>query len=264
MLNCNEKKLTGLLKQKGHNAVLHPREGIAPLTLLAKSGKFLKEVGTLSDLIISDRSYPAVVKDQVAAGLTGERSSELDLDAGLDFLSNIFSGFGLPIDKLSLKPAFKKTKKIVFSFANVKEDKVIEIALDKYISAGKADTDAKVFKKKLYKNDLYIITSVFKSDNFSVESFSESDHSVEVDLPKIEGLFSADLDVNYKGESKSATSYKGQKELVFAFRAVRLIYDKQELEDLKNTNIAMRSDVEFDLLKSANGFISMDGASLFQ
>jgi hypothetical protein len=253
---CKESILTSLLKNLGYNAVLLPREGIVPLNILVKRQRKLNEVGTIGDLIKNtDRDLPRITSDLQTANFSKEWSSSVDVDAGIDFLSNIFSGLGIGIDKISLENAFKRTKKMSFSFEDVREDKIREIDLERYIVSGNVDPDSRVFKKKLFQDDLYVITSILKSKTFSVSSKTETDNEAKIDVPVIEQLLEGNLSVTTDTDKSSVMKCEGEKDLIFGFRAVQLIYDKNELADLKNTNIVMRSDVELKLLDSETGFV---------
>lgn len=224
--------IKNLLKEHGYSLVALPKADIAPLELLSKETGYVSFLnGTVQTLFTADEAgVPTIQRNGEVSDIQGETSLSLDLEGGLSFLENIFKVIGInPAYKLgSLKGStnLKNADSVVFSFSNLKEDKIDLLALDKFLNGSiPKENEFKNAFYKLKKNDLYVISSVLKSTDFSIEVFDSNatyvDISAEVkSIVDVNGKVSRDKDSEYK------IHYKGDKPFVFALKAVQVLYDK--------------------------------------
>lgn len=267
MSRCNENILTKILRKYRWNAVIQPRQGIAPLMIATKVQGELETRGELEQLFSHSASkYPEPFKNQKQADIVKEikakRSSKISIHAGLDMLSNIFSGFGTKVKRSELEMAFEGAQNIVFSFQNVKMDLIHETELVQYLDGGYTKPDASLFEELLFGDKIYVITKILKSNKISIESYNSNEQEIEVKLPELNELLGSDITIQNENKRSTIIGKESRNPLVFGFRAVRLIYDRdsQQLKGMKDLPLKhpMRSTLMLSPLETSDtGFVDL-------
>lgn len=224
--------IKNLLKEHGYSLVALPKADISPLQLLSKETGYVSFLGgTVQTLFTADEAgVPHVERDAEVNSIQGETSLSFDLEGGISFLENIFKVIGInhtyKLGSLKGSTNLKNADSVVFSFSNPKEDRIDLLGLDKFLNGSIPQEKAfKSYVKRLKESDLYVISAVLKSTDFSIEVFDSNATYVDISadvksIVDVDGKVSRDRDSEYK------IQYKGDKPFVFALKAVQVLYDK--------------------------------------
>jgi hypothetical protein len=214
------------LNNRGYNLVKLPRVGIEPLDVLGLDGGALEKLGALGEVWTSTVAAPGAGTPAPAAGISGARSSDLDIGIGLKLLSDALAGLGGGISLPSLNTAFKRAKKIAFTFENVESTSISPFGLGKFLAAGTLDM-TNPFVSRYFGNDEtkeYIIFDVLKSDSLSVTIKSDTGGSVDANVGALQGALSANVKASASAAGSSEISFKGNVKVTFAFKVFEVVF----------------------------------------
>jgi hypothetical protein len=219
--------VTKTLNERGYNLVKLPRVGIEPMDVLGREKGTLEKLGAIAEVWTSTGTVPSVSAPTAVAGITGEKSSDVDLGIGLKLLSNALAGLGSGISLPSLNVAFKRAKKIQFQFVNVESTSITPFALGKFLAAGTLDL-SNPFAAHYFGNDEtqeYIIFEVLKSDSLSVTAKTDSGTEVGADVGALSGALNANVSVKAGGTTSSEVTFKGTVKATFAFKLFEVQFE---------------------------------------
>lgn len=219
--------VTKELNERGYNLVKLPRAGIEPMDVLGRDGGSMEKLGSIAEVWTSTAQLPAIGAPTPAAGIAGEKSSDLDLGVGLKLLSNILAGLGGGISLPSLNVAYKHAKKVQFRFMNVESTNITPFSLGKFLAAGTLDM-TNPFVAHYFGNDEtqeYIIFDVLKSDALSVTAKSESGTDVGVDIGALSGALNANVKAQVGSGSVSEVTFQGSVKATFAFKLFEVFFE---------------------------------------
>lgn len=213
----------------GYNLVALPKTSITPLNLLCKEGDHLSSLECPLEVLFEPDMAPIPSYNTVVADFAGQKIFEFDLRANIGFLNGIFQRFNLDDSNVQLKADSSRKYKVEFSFDQVREDKVSSLDLDNYITGAiPLEKEFRTYIKHLYGSDLFVITSVLKSNTFSINITDESDRKLELDA-ELKGLNDSNVRISRTKNDGFTISRQNGPELVFAFKAVQILYDKPSL-----------------------------------
>lgn len=221
---CKDKS-TKYLKSLGYNTIRHPSEDIAPLQIIGRLNGSIARIGHVSQLVGNpEEELPDIKTDILAADIEGRRTSKLSVDLGLSILEGLISGLG---GNAGIGSKYENSRTLQFKFTNVRKERTNIVSLGDYLTSGDIKWNHIILKKFLFgKGDLFVITSVVKSNSFAVESFGKKGAAVDVDVPAIKDLVKGELDIEYENEKKNMVSFAGDRSLVFGFQAVEFYADE--------------------------------------
>jgi hypothetical protein len=219
--------VTKELNRRGYNLVKLPRVGIEPLDVLGRDGDTMEKLGSVAEVWTSAVPVPAVGAPAPAAGIAGEKSSDLDLGIGLKLLSNVLAGLGAGISLPSLSVGFKRARKIQFQFANVESSSITPFALGKFLANGVLDMSNPFVAQYFGNEDTqeYIIFDVLKSDSLHVNAKSETGASVEADAAALSGALSSNVKVKAGAAGASELIFQGSVKATFAFKLFAVFFE---------------------------------------
>lgn len=219
--------VTKEMNRRGYNLVKLPRVGIAPMDVLGREGDSLEKLGSITEVWTSSVEVPVVGSPAPAAGIDGEKSSDVDIAVGLKLLSNALAGLGGGISLPALSAAFKRAKKIQFTFQNVESSSITPFALGKFLAKGTLDM-TNPFVSKYFGNDEtqeYIIFDVLTSDSLSVTAKSETGAAVEADVGALSGALSANVKTQVGAAGSSQITFAGNVKVTFAFKLFEVLFE---------------------------------------
>jgi len=217
-MRCEDKSVS-YLNELGWNAVRLPRENINPLLILSKSNGYLETLGELSDFVIEDQSKPPeIVRDQAVAEISGLETDKFELGTGLKFLEKFLSLVGA--SGLGLEASFKNAKSIQFVYQNVLTDFVHPAKIGKYLSSVSPDVSSPLMEHIDEEGEAYIITDTLKSNTFGIVAYDEKGAKIDLDISVLKQLLSANPHIEVSKDGKKVVSFKGDKFLRFAFKAI--------------------------------------------
>jgi hypothetical protein len=168
------------------------------------------------------------------ANVTSTSTKTISAEVGLKIMDGFLSGLGK--DSLSLSQTFKGVTKISFAFKEVYRYDIDIIDLMRQLAKRKIDVENAVAKAFIDGSmECLLITGVIVSSGFSIKVDESSDGRFAFDVPAIEGLLSAKGNkVQISSANSTDISFKGEKELPFAFEAIRLTISFDGSIDLDN------------------------------
>jgi len=158
--------------------------------------------------------------------MTGDRAANLDLGVGLKLLANALSGMGAAIGLPSLGIAYNRARSVKFEIPNVTAVVVDPFAIGTYLSAGTLDL-SNPFVQRYFgsdETDEYIISEVLKSDSVTVTAKSEDDTDVKLDIPALQSLLGANVQLTASGTSEGQFVYTGKIPVTFGFKLYQVYY----------------------------------------
>ena len=220
---CKDPSIT-FLNRFGYNVVRLPRTGIEPMDLLGKD-KSMELLGKLSAVWKSTVAAPVPSVPQAAVDVQGKQSDQLELSIGLKILANALKGFGASVPSLDF--AFKKARKIQFTFTNVTSTSVAPLDAGNYLAGGDLNTTNPVVRRYLLDEDdtdaqAYLIFDVLKSDSLTVTASADHDADVKLDLPQIQAVVGVDVGVKTVGGSESTITFTGKDAVTFGFKVMQI------------------------------------------
>jgi hypothetical protein len=219
--------VTKEMNRRGYNLVKLARVGIEPLDVLGRDGESVEKLGSIAEVWTSPVPVPAVGAPMPAAGIDGERSSDLDIGIGLKLLANALAGLGGGISLPSLNVAFKRAKKVQFKFVNVESTSITPFALGKFLAQGTLDL-ANPFANQYFGNDEtqeYIIFDVLKSDSIAVSAKTDAGTMVEADVAALSGALGANVKASAGSSGATEITFQGNAKATFAFKAFEVVFE---------------------------------------
>lgn len=220
--------IENILADKGYNFVVSPSESIKPLLLLFKNKDGVSSTDSMLTKIFPavDIFPPQVSKNKKVQDISQNSKVSYEFSAGVNVLESLLKKLNLGNAGANTDLDKQVTVNVVYE--NILRDYVSFVDLDQYIS-GTSPSDEKMnaSREKLEDSELYVITEVLKSKSYSatVESGDAQSAKIEATLKGI-----LDADANWKREKDNSLSmkYEAENPLVFAFKAVQIIYDSNK------------------------------------
>jgi hypothetical protein len=222
MAVCKDPSLT-YLNGAGYNVVRLPRAGIEPMDILGRD-QSIERLGSLDQMWSSSRESPAAKGPLEAAGVSGQKTSELKLSIGLKLLSSTLGALGAARPEVSA--AYSRATKISFTFTDVKAFVCDPLQVGEYLVDGDLATSNPVVRRYFDDEDTaaFIITEVLKSSAITVTASNDQGTAVTVDVPAIQQTVGAKVSVNAAANSSGAVTYAGAELLTFGFKCFGIAY----------------------------------------
>jgi hypothetical protein len=144
---------------------------------------------------------------------------------------------------MGLDVLYKQAQTIVFQFEDVHEQRVAPAEVDQYLSNAELSPHSRTIGQLLDADDVYVTTTVLQATSLTVSVAKSRSGGVALELPVIQELVGANVDVSLAAEDKNALTYTGRVPLGFGFQAIRLSYDAGRYQAFTNvpTKVTMRS-----------------------
>lgn len=214
---CKDNSVSHLNKL-GYNVVRLPRENIDPLLILSRSNGYLETLGEISDFVIGDHPKPEISQGQTAAEISGLRTNKFELGVGLKFLERFLSLIGAA--GIGLEICFENAKSIQFVYQNVLIDSVYPAKIGRYLSNVSPDVSSLFMEDINDEGEAYVITETLKSNSFGIVAYNERGMELDIDISALKKLLSATPKIELSESEKNVISFKGDKLLRFAFKAI--------------------------------------------
>lgn len=215
---CKDKSVSHL-NELGWNVVRLPKENINPLLILSKSNGYLETLGGISDFVVEDQPKPPeIVQDQSVAEISGLETDKFELGIGLKFLEKFLSLVG--VAGLGLEASFKNAESIQFVYQNVLTDFVYPVKIGKYLLSVSPDISSPFMEHINEEGEAYIITDTLRSNTFGIVAYDEKGVKIDLDISALKQLLSATPHIEVSKDEKKVVSFKEDKFLRFAFKAI--------------------------------------------
>ncbi|MEZ5403836.1 MAG: hypothetical protein R2729_29420 [Bryobacteraceae bacterium] len=213
------------LKDRGYSVLRMPRADMQPLHTLLRAGKKdLTRLGDLATITIAGANPlpPLSVDNEAPIAISGKESSSTKAEVGLTILGNIIQALGG--NTLGVGSAYGNAKTITFKYEDVLEDHAAIDRLDQYLSTCQFRSDQRTVTDALIDDAVFVVTSVIKTNKFSVNAQGDRGGKVSLDVPALSSLASANLKVDHSAAADGKIVFEGKTPVVFGFQAVRLFF----------------------------------------
>jgi hypothetical protein len=217
---CSDKSMT-TLAGLGYNVVRHPSANFRPLILIGKQGGEFLQLGSLSQLITNPPGpAPSITFDQPGAGIQGESSNKLDLAIGANILGSIIGAMG---GNLGINITYTDARRVEFRYTDVTLDSVVPLDVGNYLRDGDVDAGNLILQQYVLGNgELFVVTNVAKSKKFSVSYEKKNSLGAKVDVPALQSLAGANVNVSADAKNLSLITFDGPTQLGFAFQCFQV------------------------------------------
>jgi len=234
--------LISMLRSFGYNVVRLPREDISPLQVLTEKNKEFHLLGELETIFKAGPNIeaPKIKRDIATAEVSGQKCGDLKFGIGLSFLGGILSAMGG--SSLGLDAAYSQVQTVSFQYEDVLQDRIDLASLDQYLTDADINPLSTYVKDLLEADDVYVINSIIKSKKFSVLPKKSKGATFKPDIPSIQNIVGAKIQVSSSGQNASTVTFEGADPLVFGFQATRLFYHggRYTSQEPAKSNIALK------------------------
>lgn len=217
-MNLPKKKDPSLtyLNKLGYNVVRLPRTGIEPLDVIGRD-QAVQWLGPIAEIWKSALPQPAPGPPKPATAVNGQRTDALDVSVGLGILKNALAAFGASAP--SLDTAYKSARSVQFSYSNVTIVSVSPFAAGNYLAKGDLATDNPVVRNYFLsgKAAAWLIVEVLRSNSITVTATDSHGVEVGVDLPAIQNVLDAKIDVKPSNAANTTITFSGPDAVTFGF-----------------------------------------------
>lgn len=228
-MRISKNKITDTIAEHfGANPLKVPESRIQPLSLLEIKDNKKNYLGEFKNMIVGNFDHPIEIKDSVVSEVSNVKTKKVEIDFGFKILANFLAAFKM--DPAVVKNAIKSSRKLSFSFSDVRRRYIDVLELGKIISENEVyGNQENMFIKEIMANKklrLGLITDVLVSNNFSISTYTENETDVDINIPLIQGYVSdAGIDLNVKKTSNSEVKFERDPALTFAFSCVEIKID---------------------------------------
>jgi len=225
--------VTKELNSRGYNLVKLPRAGIEPMDVLGRDGRVHGEARLdLGSLDVNSGRVPAIGAPTPAAGITGEKSNDLDLGVGLKLLSNVLAGLGGRHQPAVAQRGLQACEESAVPLHERRVRQYHALRAWQVPRHGHARHDQPVrgalFPATTRRRE-YIIFDVLKSDALSVTAKSDSGADVAVDVGALSGALNANVKAQGRQRLGQRDHLPGQREGDVRLQAVRSILRERQV-----------------------------------
>lgn len=225
---CKNKVTDHIRAHFGANPLKTPETRIQPLCVLEVVNGRSKYLGEFKYLTKEPFSHDIPINIGVVADVSDQKTRKAEFDIGFDILGSYLKVLG--VDPASIGAGFKKSKKMAFSFSNVRRKFIDGLQFGQILSHNDILGDRDNFMlHNAFKDEaiqLAIITDVIVSNNFSVSTYSKSEEAVDIDVPAIANAIAGlGLEVKLEQTGDNEVKFEGPDDLTFAFGALEIKID---------------------------------------
>lgn len=219
-------KLTDVIRdQFGANPLKIPEARIQPMCILEIREGSQQYLGEFRYLVKGGFNYEIPKIVEPVASVSDQRSAIADFTTGFGILGNFLKALG--VDPAAVSASMAKTKKMSFSFSNVRRSFIDPLMFGSVLSQNDlfADKDNFILLPAMQDEDvrLGLITDILISNNFSLAAFSETNTSVDIDVPAIaKAVANVNINVKIHKTADNEVKFEGPSDLTFAFTCLEL------------------------------------------
>lgn len=130
--------------------------------------------------------------------------------------------------------AYSRAKSATFAFGNTKRAETDLALVDQFLASASIDRYAQAARDMLDSDDVYLVSSVIKSNAISVAAKTSGDANLDVDVPVVQGAIGGNLKVEGNAASTGLVKYTGAVPLAFGFQAIRLFFEDGVYQTFKS------------------------------
>ncbi len=209
------------------NPLRVPEARIKPMTVLEINKKKQQYLGEFKFLVKGGFTQSVPLNEETVAEVSDTVSKATDVSLGFEILGGFLKAMGT--DPASVSASFSKSKKLAFSFTNVRRRFIDPLQLGSILSQD-IFGDINNFMLHPAINEKHIrlalITDVLVSNNFTLSSLTEAETAVAVDIPMIEqAVANSSANVKVSKTADHQVMFEGPTDLTFAFTCLEINID---------------------------------------
>lgn len=225
---CKNKITDHIRDQFGANPLKVPEARIKPMCMLEIKDNGQQYLGEFKFLVKGGFNHEIPQVLEPVANVSDQRSAMADFNTGFGILGNFLKALG--VDPAAISASIKNTKKMAFSFSNVRRCYIDPLMLGSVLSENElfADKDNFILYPAMHdkKVRLGLITDIIISNNFSLSTYSESDTAVKIDVPSIaDAVANVNVSLKVHKTADNEVKFEGPSDLTFAFSCLELKID---------------------------------------
>lgn len=203
------------LNSLGYNVVRLPRTGIEPLDVVGRD-ETVQWLGPIDQIWTSKASKPQA-QDRAAVAVNGKKTDAFEISVGLDILKNALAAFGASVP--SLDTAYQSAHAVQFSYSNVTVSAVSTWQAGDYLTKGDLQSDNPAVRNYFLsgKATAWLIIEVLRSNSITVTATDSHGVDAKVDLPAIQNVVGANLEVKPSNSANSTITFTGPEAVTFGF-----------------------------------------------
>lgn len=210
------------------NPLRVPEARIQPMCVLEIQKGRQQYLGEFRFLVRDGFEHALPVSESPVAEISDSRSRSVDFKTGFGILGGFLKA--LSIDPASVSASIARSRKLAFSFSNVRRRFVDVLQLGQVLSQHQlfGDTNNFVLQPAMHdkKVRLGLITDVIVSNNFSLSALSDGETTVDVDVPALADVVSqANAHVKIHKTAAEDIQFEGPDDLTFAFTCLEIRID---------------------------------------
>lgn len=225
---CKNEVTDHIREQFGANPLKVPEARIQPMCMLEIRDNSQQYLGKFEYLVKDGFPYQVPEATLPVANVSNQRTKAIDFNIGFGILDNFLKALG--VDPAAITAAIRKTKKMAFSFNNVRRTYIDPLRLGSVLSHNEviADKDNFILQPAMTDKNirLGLITDIIISNNFSLTTYTESGGNASIDVPAIADVISK-LNGKLKVEktAENEVKFQGDHDLTFAFSCLEIKID---------------------------------------
>jgi hypothetical protein len=252
--------LFAFVRDLGYNAIKLPKSTVKPLQLLTKNGDHFTRQGELSTVFQAGQiGFPSVTFDSPVPKIAAQKTGNIGGGAGLMLLGGLISAFGGSTQGLETQTSGISSTS--FQYEAVMEDNIEVAQLDQFLSAADIRPFSKYSLNLLESDNLYAITSILKSNKFTVYVQTQKGGSLNLALPALQNIVGPNIKLSLKKEDVTAITFEGTVPMTFGFQAMQIFYKNGRYSTLKpaDTRPVMLGVAKKKTLLTDDSFVKIEG-----
>ncbi len=144
---------------------------------------------------------------------------------GLKLLADVLGAFNAAMPQLGF--AYRRARSIQITFTNVQSIAIDPFDIGDFLANGDLDS-ANPFVAHYFlddDSDAYVISETLVSNALTVTAADENGDEISMDVPAIEEVVGANIEVKSGNSRHTVLTYKGKTPLTFGFKAYSIAYD---------------------------------------
>jgi hypothetical protein len=240
------------IQRKGYSLLPLAEAGIAPLQVLGRHGRRLFRYSDVNTIFLAGATELPQVKLAIdVAPIDETETMALDNGLGLSVLSKWFGG------KTSLNGRLNRSSKLKLKLGKIDKQEVDLGLLDAFLVNATLRFEMPAIEELLDADSLYVVSAVLRTKSLELVSEVGELLSGDGSVPDLGSGISGKIRVSAQGNDKRHILLNADEPVVFAFQAVRALYDNGRYETIRpeRKNLKLMSEEERSPMPQETGWL---------
>lgn len=255
---CKKKNnLVDALRDLGFSPVAIPNDKIQPLIVVEKHGNAYRRTTSVESLFDYDADknpLPTIQQGVIPSKISKQTTSKIDGEIGLNLLQTWITQ--LAGVQFSFDVNYHKASTIEIEFLNNSQDETDIHEITKFLEKSSMATTASSYQDKIKNDEIYIITSVLKSNSFSIKVLDGNNNSVDLGA-KQEQIGDVSVKIGADKQNQTLITYEGKIPLAFGVQCYQVFYNNGKYSLNPASEAMVKGDVSPVYLKPRSIFLDI-------